>query len=195
MWKRASRSGTPTASDDEHEARLLHLASDGDLHAFELLYRRYFPRLMRFLDRAIRRPSLCEEVVNDTMLAVWNSAGRYDGSCKLSTWIFAIAWRKAMKALRAFDDPIDHDVELMPDDSRDEPEEAAQRQELRQRLEQALSCLPFEQRAVVCLTYFHGLDYHEIAAIMECPVNTVKSRMFHGRRKLEVLLGDRAEAR
>jgi RNA polymerase sigma-70 factor (ECF subfamily) len=195
MWNRASKAGAPTSPDAADEAHLLRRTAGGDIHAFELLYRRYFPRLMRFLDRMVHRPSLSEEIVNDTMLTVWNAAGRYDGSCKPSTWIFAIAWRKAMKAVRSLDEPVEHDFETTPDDSRREPAQAMQRQELHEQLEQALKSLPFAQRAVVCLTYFHGLGYAEIADIMECPANTVKTRMFHARHKLESLLADLTEVK
>ena len=76
------------------EAGLLGRVAGGELHAFEQLYRAYHPRLTRFLNRLTRRPGLVGEVFNDTMLVVWNRAGTYNGSCKVSTWIFAIAYRK-----------------------------------------------------------------------------------------------------
>lgn len=193
MWKRPSKGSAPTNSDAGEERRLLSRTAGGDLHAFELLYRRCFPRLMRFLGRTVYLPDLCEEILNDTMLTVWNTATRYDGSCKPSTWIFAIAWRKAMRAVRSLDEPVEHDFDLTPDDGRHEPAQALQQKELREHLEQALKSLSFEQRSVVCLTYFHCLGYAEIADIMECPANTVKTRMLHARRKLEVLLADQAE--
>lgn len=195
MWNRGSKAGAPASPDCADETRLLRRVASGDIDAFELLYRRYFPRLMRFLDRTVHRPCLSEEIVNDTMLTVWNTATRYDGSCKPSTWIFAITWRKAMKALRSLDEPVEHDLETIPDDSRREPAQTMQRQELREQLERALKTLPIEQRAVVCLTYFHGLGYAEIADIMECPANTVKTRMFHARHKLQILLADLTEVK
>jgi RNA polymerase sigma-70 factor (ECF subfamily) len=185
-------------SNAANEARvddnaLIRLVGAGDLSAFEVLYRSYFHRLTRFLDRMIRRPNLIEEIVNDTMLVVWQKAGSFDGSCKLSSWIFAIAYRKAMKAARGMDDPLEYNFESMPDESGHEPDEEAQQHELREQMLKALDALSFDHRAVVCLTYYHGLGYAEIASIMDCPVNTVKTRMHHARRRLEMLLARRAE--
>jgi RNA polymerase sigma factor (sigma-70 family) len=193
MWNKGRKSGAPSSqsaneSDSQaDENGLLHLVGTGDLHAFELLYRRYFPRLVRFLDRLIRRPNLIEEIVNDTMLVVWGKANSFDGSCKLSTWIFAIAYRKAMKAVQ-WQEPVDHDFDMTPDEAGLEPAELVQLHELKAQLHKAIDALPFDQRTVVCLTYFHDLGYAEIADIMECPVNTVKTRMYHARRKLEAML-------
>jgi RNA polymerase sigma-70 factor (ECF subfamily) len=174
-----------------NETHLIGLVADGDLHAFELLYRHYFSKLTRFLHRITWQPDLIEEIVNDTMLVVWQRAWAFDGSCQLSTWIFAIAYRTALKALRGRDEAVAFDFETAPDETALIPEEQAQRDETRDELRQALGFLPFEQRTVVCLTYFHELGYEEIAAIMNCPVNTVKTRMFHARRRLETLLANR----
>jgi RNA polymerase sigma-70 factor (ECF subfamily) len=193
MWKKAKEPPELSSTIKEEDMRLIHLVRAGDLHGFELLYRSYFPRLTRFLGRMIRRPDLIEEIVNDTMLVVWQKANSFDGSCKLSTWIFAIAYRKAMKAVRGLDDPVEFDFDAVPDQGGHEPEDEAQHHEQRDHLLKALDTLPVEQRAAVCLTYFHGLGYAEIADIMNCPVNTVKTRVYHARRQLEVLLVPRME--
>ena len=196
MWTNAKEPGELSNAANEiepHDRALIRLVGAGDLHAFESLYRSYFHRLTRFIDRMIRRPNLIEEIVNDTMLVVWQKAGSFDGSCKLSTWIFAIAYRKAMKAARGLDDPVAYDFEFAPDESGHEPDEEAQHHELREHMLKALDALSFDHRAVVCLTYYHGLGYAEIASIMDCPVNTVKTRMHHARRRLEILLARRAE--
>src|SRR5437764_2020745 len=103
------RSGRPAslAGLDAHDARLIRRVADGDRRAFELLYRNYFHRLARFLHRFTRNVQLIEEIVNDTMLVVWNKAGTWDGNCKVSTWVFAIGWRKARKRLHAADEAVD----------------------------------------------------------------------------------------
>ena len=82
---------------DASDARLISQVASGDRHAFETLYRGYFPRLTRFLNGMTRSVQLIEEIINDTMLVVWQKARTFDGSCKVSTWIFAIAFRKAPK--------------------------------------------------------------------------------------------------
>jgi len=163
------------------------------MRAFEALYRIYHPRLTRFLERVTRRPGLVGEVLNDTMLAVWNHAQDYNGGSKVSTWIFAIAYRKALKALRRFDEPLDDELAQSRPDSAPGPELQADLWQLREALTKALDKLSAEHRAVVDLTYFHGLGYREIALIVDCPVDTVKTRMFHARRKLKALLAGSLE--
>ena len=156
-----------------------------DIGAFEELYRIYRPRLTRFLFKLVRRPQIVEEVMNDTLMVVWDRAETFNGASKLSTWIFGIAYRKAMKALRRQDEPIEDPfaeerVSLEPT-----PEEAFGRQRTQMLLLKAISELSAEHRAVVEFTYFHEMGYREIAEIMKCPVDTVKTRMFHARRHLK----------
>ena len=173
---------------ERDEARLLGRVCAGDLRAFEELYRVYYPRLMRFLERVTRRPGIVEEVLNDTMLVVWNNAEAYNGGSKVSTWIFAIAYRKALKALRRFDDPVDDEPNETLVDLEPGPDLLLDLWQLRETLTKALEGLSPEHRAVVELTYFHGLGYREIAQIVSCPVDTVKTRMFHARRRLRAML-------
>jgi RNA polymerase sigma-70 factor (ECF subfamily) len=175
------------------EQRLMGQIATKHLLAFEALYRCYYPRLTRFLDRMTRRPSLVEEILNDTMFVVWNRADSYNGQCKVSTWIFAIAYRKALKALQRLDEPAeDEDPDLQMSDEPG-PEQLLGQQQMNELLSGALDSLSAEHRAVVDLTYFHGADYREIAQIVDCPIATVKTRMFHARRRLKVLLAGRME--
>lgn len=167
------------------EAELLSQIVDGKARAFEELYRRYRPRLTRFVINMTRRRLMTEEVVNDTMMVVWNRAQTYDGVCKVSTWIFAIAYRKALKALHRNDDPVeDKQAETRPS-GEPGPEQLVGQGQLRKALWDAISELSADHRAVVDLTYFHEIGYREIAEIMNCPVDTVKTRMFHARRHLK----------
>lgn len=159
-----------------------------ELDAFEALYRLYHPRLARFLLNLLRRPQMVEEVLNDTLLVVWERSDTFRGASKLSTWIFAIAYRKAMKALRRLDEPVeDRDAEMRPSDG-DAPDAPLGRHRTQEALLAALAKLSPDHRTVVDLTYFHEMGYREIAAIMDCPVDTVKTRMFHARRHLRRLM-------
>lgn len=180
---------------EQAQVRLLARVAAGELRAFETLYRAYHPRLTRFLDRMTRRPSLVEELLNDTMFVVWNRADTYNGRSKVSTWIFAIAYRKALKALQRLDEAVPDDEHKQPQREAAEPgpEQRVGQMELRTLLLRALDGLSPEHRAVVELTYFHGIGYREIADIVDCPVDTVKTRMFHARRRLKVLLAGRLE--
>jgi RNA polymerase sigma-70 factor (ECF subfamily) len=156
-----------------------------DIGAFEELYRIYCPRLTRFLSKLVQRPQIVEEVMNDTLMVVWDKADSFNGASKLSTWIFGIAYRKAMKALRKQDEPVEDpwaDQRVSLDLS---PEDELGRHRAQVLLHRAIAELSPDHRAVVEFTYFHEMGYREIADIMGCPVDTVKTRMFHARRHLK----------
>jgi len=187
LGKRAAAGG-PSDSGARRGARedveLVGRIVRRDRHAFEDLYRAYQPRLSRFLLSILRRANLVEEVLNDTMLVVWANPDRYNGQSKVSTWIFAIAYRKALKALRRVDEPIeDREAEQRPS-AEAGPEQMLSRSQVREVLVRAMGELSPDHRAVVDLTYFHEIGYREIAELMDCPVDTVKTRMFHARRHL-----------
>ena len=189
--------GPPPPHDpapEQAEARLIARVAAREAGAFALLYRAYHPRLTRFLERMTRRSGLVEELVDDTMLTLWQSADRYNGLSKVSTWVFGIAYRKALNALRRLDEPLEDAAGDEPLEPREAgPEARCGRRELLRQLEQALAELSPAQRAVIDLTYFHGIGYREIAAIVGCPVDTVKTRMFHARRRLRARLAGRLE--
>ena len=183
ILKRPRGEAVRSATSDERD--LLARIANGDLQAFERLYRIYQPRLTRFLTTLLKRPQLIEEVLDDTMMVVWQSAGRFRGSSKPSTWIFAIAYRKAYKAKARWPDPVE-DPEFDTRVSGEPlPDEELHHDRLRSALMKAMDHLSPDHRAVVDLTYFHGLGYREIAEIVDCPVDTVKTRMFHARRRLK----------
>ena len=167
------------------ERELIGRVAERDLDAFEELYRLYQPRLARFLINLVQRPQLVEEVLNDTMMVVWQTAGRFRGASKVSTWIFAIAYRKAVKARARWPEPQPDepfDTRVSPDPG---PDQQLHQRRLHDALVTAMEQLSPDHRAVVDLTYFHGMGYREIAEIMSCPVDTVKTRMFHARRRLK----------
>jgi RNA polymerase sigma factor (sigma-70 family) len=177
----------PGDATERAEVRLLDAIAAGERRAFEALYRTYHPRLTRFLDRMTRRPALVEEVLDDTMLVVWRRADRYNGRSKVSTWIFAIAYRTALKARSRLDEPVEDRDDLQPVDHSDPERDLGQRQ-VRSVLMTAMGKLSAEHRAVLDLTYFHDVGCREIAEILDCPVGTVKTRMHHGRRYLKDML-------
>lgn len=174
-------------SASEHD--LIRRVARRDRHALRELYERYYRRLFAYVFKITRRPDLVEEVLNDVMLAVWRQAEGFAGRSRPSTWIFGIAHHQSLKALRRHrrhpaaeaDGPEPDDLETR---SQPGPESLMAQRELASLLGRALATLSPEQRAVVELTFYHGFSYPEIAEIVDCPVGTVKSRMFHARRKL-----------
>ena len=174
---------------------LVSRVAAGDLRAFEALYRIYHPRLDRFLSLMTGRRTVVEEALNDTMFVVWRRSHTYNRQSKVSTWIFAIAYRTALKALRREDDPVAMDPEDEPVSEESNPAQQLMAVQTRAVVTRALGALSAEQRCALVLTYFHDLPYAEIANIVDCPVDTVKTRVFHGRRRLRALLQDDAGAR
>jgi RNA polymerase sigma-70 factor (ECF subfamily) len=175
-------------SHSQDEAALLRRVAAGDLRAFESLYRAYHPRLSRFLMNMTRRPQIVEEVLNDTLLVIWNRPDSFSGRSKLSTWVFGIAYRKALKAMRRQDQPIEDEHAESRPSSETPADERLERSEVSRTLSKAISELSPDHRAVVDLCYFNELGYREIAEIVDCPVDTVKTRMFHARRRLKARL-------
>ncbi|MFO7286007.1 MAG: sigma-70 family RNA polymerase sigma factor [Gammaproteobacteria bacterium] len=178
------------ADDDRADAELLGRIRDADREALHALYRKYYHPLLRFTYRLTGQLEIAQETVNDVMLVVWRDAASFEGRSKVATWIMGIAYRKAMKRVRCarlwsvrYITPIDERIERFPSE-----EAPTERVELEDLLDRALEALSAEQRAVVELTYFFGCSYDEIAKIVGCPVNTVKTRMFHARAKLKSLL-------
>jgi len=174
------------AANAARETDLIARIAEGDRKAFEELYHLYHRRLARFLTRLTRRYDVAEEVVNDTFWVVWRKARSFRGDSQPSTWILGIAYRKARNAFRSSARLAEKNLQLEQLPHTDE--EPASTEELRDWLGRALAELPVEQRLAVELCYELGHSCEEIAAIMDCPVNTVKTRLFHARGKLQRLL-------
>lgn len=180
------------AATEPLELALLGAIRQGRRAEFDTLYRLYHPRLSRFLAHMLRQGDVLEEVLNDTMLVVWQRADSFDGRSKLSTWIFGIAYRKALKALSRQDLPVDGDEAEEAVDTAPGPEQYLSQGQLRGRLRGAMAELSPDHRAVVELCYFHDMAYGEIAEVVGCPPETVKTRMFYARKRLRLLLDDLA---
>ena len=190
----SDREGPATRSAIWDESQLIARIRERDMVAFEKLYRSIHLRLSRFVANIVRRPQLVEEVFNDTMLVVWEKIDSFAGESKLSTWIFAIAYRKAMRALRRLDEAVEDQGAENCASHEPSPDHNLGQQRVREALVAAIGQLSPDHRAVVDLTYFQELGYREIAEIMDCPVDTVKTRMFHARRHLKrKLAGERED--
>jgi RNA polymerase sigma-70 factor, ECF subfamily len=174
------------ASNAARETDLIARIADGDRKAFEELYHLYHRRLARFLTRLTHRYDIAEEVVNDTFWVVWKKARTFRGDSQPSTWILGIAYRKARNAFRTSARLAEKNLQVEELPLTDE--QPADVEELRDWLGRALAELPVEQRLAVELCYELGHSCEEISKIMDCPVNTVKTRLFHARGKLQRLL-------
>ncbi|HEY1725260.1 MAG TPA: sigma-70 family RNA polymerase sigma factor [Steroidobacteraceae bacterium] len=182
----ATKSSMPVR-DDRVDRELLRQIAAQDSHALQHLYTEYYRRLLQFLSRLSSQRDALDEAINDTFWIVWRKAAEFRGDSRVSTWIMGIAWRCALKALRRnSDSSAEAFATSMPVES--VVAETAAFEERSQWLAHGLATLPFEQRATLELAYFVGHSCEEIATIMDCPVNTVKARMFQARIKLRNLL-------
>jgi RNA polymerase sigma-70 factor, ECF subfamily len=178
----------PSHVSDDRE--LLVRIARQDRRAFEVLYRRYYRRVFHFVARLVRQEAAAEEVVSDTMFAVWQGAGSFEGASSVSTWMLGIAYRQAMKLLEknrkhrvvdSDDEALAATVDAHPDA---DPELAAISDSYSALLQKGMSGLQEHHRVVVELTAM-GHSYGEISQIVGCPENTVKTRMFHARLQLK----------
>jgi RNA polymerase sigma-70 factor, ECF subfamily len=186
-----ARPARPRFSDNESDLALLARITNGDRDALRDMYTTYYHPLLRFIYRVTGQLELAQEGINDVMLVVWRNSEAFGHRSSVSTWIMGIAYRKALKLLersRRWSDrfvAVDFDEWIERSDPPAGPSEDG---DLRDLLDQGLKHLSAEHRAVVELTYFYGCSYEEIAVIAGCPVNTVKTRMFHARAKLRKVL-------
>jgi len=185
------------ASAAERDGQLIAGIAAGDRRAFRTFFDVYGPRIFRYAVRTMGDAGKAEEVTNDVMLEVWKNASRFEQRSSVSTWVIGIARHKSLNAIRGKQlvtvDIADVAEQITDDGAAAESGEAELDQaEMRLMLRAAVAKLSPEHRDVVELTFFHGHSYEEIAEIVGCPENTVKTRMFHAKRQLKALLGERA---
>jgi RNA polymerase sigma-70 factor, ECF subfamily len=186
MELHTAHTSTPRPRNDERERLLLERVALQDRQAFEELYVGYHRRLTRFLMRIAPRYDIAEEVINDTFWIVWQKAADFRGGSQVSTWIMGIAYRRALKTLRALKPEADsHPLATETALPLEDPNDV---EAVESWVRSALAYLPIEQRMALELAYYLGHSCEEIGTIMQCPVSTVKARMFHARQKLKQLL-------
>jgi RNA polymerase sigma-70 factor (ECF subfamily) len=178
-------------------ADLLTRARGGETAAFCQLAAEHERRLLQQACGLTRDVSAAEDLVAETLVEAWRSLGRYNGACRFSTWLFSILLHRHQKALRrARSRPIPLAALPMAEaDARQQaqeslpaadasPAEAAMREEAAAKLRQAVAALPEKHQQVVLLRFFEDATLTEIAALLDCSVGTVKSRLHYALEKL-----------
>ena len=171
-------------------------AKAGDQDAFEALIRLYEKRVLALTRRMCRNPADAEEAAQEAFLAAWQGLPFFRGDASFSTWLYRLASNACVDLLRregrhqAAAGPSLNDEEAPLDvaDGTPGPQEAAERRELREQIEEGLRALTPEHRQVLLLREMHQLSYDEIADTLELDVGTVKSRISRGRRQLRMFL-------
>jgi RNA polymerase sigma-70 factor (ECF subfamily) len=181
-----SARGTDANASDGH---LLARIAKGDHEAVTVLYQRLERPLFAFLVKTLRDREAAADVLNDTMLDVWRQAGRFEGKSSVSTWIYAIAHNKAISWLRRR-----REVELNEEANAQVADEAPladsrlHATEISAVIARLMERLSVDHRVVLQLAYFQEFNVSQIAEILDCPENTVKTRMFYARQRLRALL-------
>ena len=193
----------PDATETEllaAEGELLRKAQAGDEAAFGDLVRAHYERVFRRVVAVVRNEHDARDVCQEIWVAVWKNLKEYRGDAKFSTWLYAVATRRAIDHLRRRRRWFDRFLPFLPDGESPEPVESAvtssnPRRELEAaereaRYERALASLPPKHRSVLALREVEGLFYDEIAQTLDCRPGTVMSRLYHARRLLAQKLGD-----
>jgi RNA polymerase sigma-70 factor (ECF subfamily) len=177
-----------THATDASDPDLLAAVAHGDRSAFELLYRAYEKRVYQYVQTLVSDRSLAEEVVGDTMLAVWRGAGSFACTSRVSTWIFGIARHKALDAIRRSgrrqrEVELDGAAELPHPQAC--PDDAVWRNQLATLTQRAMATLTREHREILRLVFYEEQPYEEIAMLLGIPTNTVKTRVYYAKQRLK----------
>ncbi|MFK8079566.1 MAG: RNA polymerase sigma factor [Granulosicoccus sp.] len=197
MLKPESGCGNTRTLDQaiDKEVQLIRSVAKGDRQAFEQLFRLYHPRIYKFSIRMLQDHSAAEEVAADTLYAVWGSASGFREQSAVSSWILGIAYRRSLKSYRKTARHTENrepsfELETLAEQSSAVDPETHTSNELEvSKVQKAMSTLSSNHRAVMELIAL-GYSVGEIATIVECPENTVKTRTFHARRQLQAALTD-----
>ncbi|MFP6753447.1 MAG: sigma-70 family RNA polymerase sigma factor [Pirellulaceae bacterium] len=178
----------------EHENQLIQLVREGDLSAWGELIRIHQDRLYNSIVRVVGHPDRARDVVQDTFIQAIENISRFDGKSQFSTWLYRIAFNRAMSIYRKYKSEVSLEVarenagdETMAD-SQDQPEDRVLQSELVEEVHQALEQLSAEHRAVIVLREIEGCEYEQIAEILEVSLGTVRSRLHRARSEMRRLL-------
>ena len=190
--------GTPKDPTQELDLELVRRAQRGDSAAFDLLVRKYQHRITGLIGRYIADWSECQDVAQETFMRAYRALGNFRGDAQFYTWLHRIAVNTAKNHLVAHNrrpptDDIDaSDAEQYDLGTRlrdtDTPEREAMREELERTVMKAVDALPEELRTAITLREVDGLSYEEIAQKMDCPIGTVRSRIFRAREAIDTEL-------
>lgn len=179
--------------DSAADEILLALYADGHLEAARELMQRFTPRLMRLAAGMLGNTSEAEEVVQETMLRLWQIAPDWEvGRAKVSTWLWRVCTNLCNDLLRRRRGLGLDEIDEIADDTTSAEEKMVDEQRV-QALRQALDSLPERQKSAVLLRHFEGLSNPNIAEILGTSVEAVESLIARGIRKLKSKLGDRRE--
>jgi RNA polymerase sigma-70 factor (ECF subfamily) len=196
-------------SDREVDQVLVERAQQGDKRAFELLVNKYHRKLGRLLSRMVRDATEVEDITQETFIKAYRALPGFRGESAFYTWLYRIGVNTAKNYLVARKkQPVSSDVQAEDAENYEEgdllrdistPDAELQTKQIAQAVNEAVEALPEELRAAITLREIEGMSYEDIAQMMECPIGTVRSRIFRAREaiatKLRPMLGTSQDKR
>ncbi|OYY74925.1 MAG: RNA polymerase sigma factor RpoE [Gammaproteobacteria bacterium 28-57-27] len=186
---------SPRLDASASDQQLVELAKAGDPYAFELLLRKYQHKVSKLIMRYVRDMDEALDLTQETFVKAWKALPAFRGESAFYTWLYRIAVNTAKNYLstayhqaRMVDldaDETDQYADTPGLVTRDTPETVMNGEELHRVLKKALSELPEDLRSAITLREFEGLSYEEIAEVMDCPIGTVRSRIFRAREAID----------
>ncbi len=181
--------------DVEADQLLVERVQAGDTRAFDLLVRRYQSRIIAVISRFVKDWSECQDVAQETFIRAYRAIGNFRGDSQFYTWIYKIAVNTAKNHLVAQKRrPPGDDVQIEDAEHIDvgfrlkdnaTPEREMMRQEIERTVFATVEALPEELKTAITLREVEGLSYEEIAQTMDCPIGTVRSRIFRAREAID----------
>jgi RNA polymerase sigma-70 factor (ECF subfamily) len=184
------------------DEELMQRIAQGDDNAFDTIFDRYHRQIYNFINNQVSDKESVEDLVQEVFLRVFKSAARFDVEKKFSSWVYKIAlnevkrhWKRTMQrqtySLNApmGDESGDSERQDFLEDTRIEPDTAAEQELFSRDLRHLINRLPEKQKIVVELKVYHDMTFEEIAEICECPLSTVLSRMRYAVNKIRRWLG------
>ncbi len=186
-------------SADDSDLSLVQLAQRGDSGAFDALVRRYQHKVVKLVMRYVRDAAEAEDIAQEAFIKAYRALPRFRGDSAFYTWLYRIAINTAKNTLAARGrSPIEYDLDGPDGEESHEmqarmkdtatPEALALTEEIRNTVTAAIDRLPEDLRTAIQLRELEGLSYEEIAARMQCPVGTVRSRIFRAREAIDARL-------
>jgi RNA polymerase sigma-70 factor (ECF subfamily) len=185
----------------ESDALLVERTLAGDKHAFDLLVLKYERRIQRLIARMVRDTDLVADIAQESFIRAYRALHQFRGDAQFYTWLYRIAVNTAKKALLDLKhDPLVTEAALRPETADEDetfrpgnepigeetPETLLAAREIAAAVQAALEALPEDLRQAVTLREIEGLSYEDIAAVMQCPIGTVRSRIFRAREAISV---------
>jgi RNA polymerase sigma-70 factor, ECF subfamily len=184
-----------TTTPDDTDQELVRRVQAGDQTAFNLLVLKYQHRVLKLVGRFVNDPAEAEDVAQEAFLKAYRALASFRGDSAFYTWLYRIAINTAKNALVSQRRrPVDFDLDLQDPDQyerqaklkeADTPEGVLLTDEIRAVVEEAMEQLPEDLRTAIVLRELEGLSYEEIAEAMDCPVGTVRSRIFRAREAID----------